>query len=163
MTTEHCDDCGHEVPRGRWCNRCGARLAPTARARGRDVPGRWVALVAGLCVALAGVAVAAVGWLAPASDIGAADGSDVVLDATAAAPSSGGATPAAPVVVERPGGAPMPTPAPRVPRTNVVCSDLRVRAVPDAELSTTREGELVELAPGPCVVMGPEGPAARTR
>lgn len=49
----------------------------------------------------------------------------------------------------------------RAARTEVVCSDLRVRSVPSGQLVTTREGALVELGHGTCVVMGREGSTAR--
>ena len=42
----------------------------------------------------------------------------------------------------------------------VAQDDLQVRAVPSSQLPTTEVGVVVELAPGPCVVMGPEGAAS---
>lgn len=185
MATDHCDACRHEVPAGRWCNWCGTPLAPLTRPVGHRTPNRWVVVMAGLVAVIAGVVVVAGRGPDPAVPgvaAGAGD-TDVVLDVTAAGPVPE-RTPEAvgAIVVERPGGPPIPPPqgcsrAPRgredrmngacrdLPartdllqaRTEVVCSDLRVRAVPDAELATTEKGALVDLAHGPCVVMGPEG------
>lgn len=60
-----------------------------------------------------------------------------------------------------PSSSPTPPPAaPSVPpeeRTNVVCSDLRPRSVPTADLVTNEPGELVELGDRTCVVMRAEG------
>jgi hypothetical protein len=79
------------------------------------------------------------------------------------APLTADQTDTAVVLAEDPPPPPAPTPttpsppSPPEERVDVICSDLRVRSVPVSEVSTDVPGELVELANGPCVVMGPEG------
>lgn len=108
------------------------------------------------------------------------DGTEVVLEDAVAAPVPDRSVDgAAPETVERPAGSSnvpphgcSPAPDGREVRTNmdcsdpaartdVVCSDLRVRSVPSGQLVTTREGALVELGHETCVVMGREGSTVR--
>lgn len=136
-----CPACHHEVPVGRWCNWCGAALR---RADEGDLGGRRPRpgpFVAGALVALAGVAVVVV----PRPDV----------------PSAPAPPPDAPVEVDVPvARAPREVPVvPREPvdRADVVCSDLSRQSVPVDLLPDTAPGTVVELAQGPCVVMGTEG------
>lgn len=160
MSPHPCPECRHDVPVAPWCNWCGARLAGPAREPPGSEGRRWGRLVGAIAVAV-GVGVVGVGVATstggPGDTSRSAEG-EVVLDGPVRSPDRAGA-----VLVARPGGPPLdPVPseqAPPEPRTDVVCSDLQVRSVPTDELATTEEGELVELAHGPCVVMGPEGAA----
>lgn len=148
-----CPDCGRDVLAGRWCNRCGAALErPVADApSGR----RW-----GVAILVALVGLAGVGSVATtlAADDRPAPTAAEALDDT-------------PVVLAQdppPPPAPTPTPtrrstAPATPpgeRVDVICSDLKVRSVPLTAVATDEPGELVELANGTCVVMGPNGAVA---
>lgn len=141
-----CPACRHDVPVGRWCNWCGAGLqAPTPTRSRPQVSTRGVATaMAGLVVA----AIAWVGWGSVSESVPTrTPPSAVVLPDEAAAFRPGR------VVAARPG-------EPPAERADVICSDLRVRSVPVSELTTDVPGELVELANGTCVVMGPEGAVA---
>lgn len=133
MARQPCPECRRDVPVAPWCNRCGARLAEPVHERPGVAGRRWGRLVGAVAVVV-GLGVVGVGVATSTGGGGEADRpaeGEVVLDGPAAAE----------------------------PRTDVVCSDLRVRSIPTAELETTQPGELVELAHGPCVVMGPEGAA----
>lgn len=148
-----CPDCGRDVLPGRWCNRCGAALERPAA----DAPSgrRW-----GLAILAALVGLAGVGTVATtlADDDGPAPTAAEVVDDTPV------------VLAEDPPAPPAPTPTPTrrptVPvtpageRVDVICSDLKVRSVPLAAVATDEPGELVELANGTCVVMGPNGAVA---
>ena len=66
----------------------------------------------------------------------------------------------APVVLAEDPPAPPPrsaSPSPAVRHVRVICSDLSTRSVPVTAVETDEPGELVELANGTCVIMGPNG------
>lgn len=50
-------------------------------------------------------------------------------------------------------------PAPPVPRTTVLCSDLKPRSIPTKDLDTDEPGALVLVGDRTCVVTRPEGVA----
>ena len=108
-----------------------------------------------LLVGVAGVTAGRVGE--DVSDVGRGASGDVALPSEPGGVPGDGPRPipSGPRTVSRPG-----EPIDVTPRTEVVCSDLQVRAVPSSQLPTTEVGVVVELAPGPCVVMGPEGAAS---
>lgn len=146
MRRTTCSTCRREVPAGRWCNWCGATLGapPAPRSRARIDP-----RVAGGVAAAAVIVVAVVGALGPDGQDGPRERepSAVVLAEEAPLP-------------PRPASPPSPPPEPPGERVDVICSDLRVRSVPVDDVATDVPGELVELANGTCVVMGPEGAVA---
>lgn len=142
-----CPECRHTVPAGRWCNRCGTPLDDgTAPAESRRAMPSWVLPVLG---ALGAVAVGGlVLWggapsQPPAASAEEVDSAVVLADDARTAPS--------------PAPEPSVSPVPPGPRTNVVCSDLKPRSIPTAELDTDEPGELVQLGDRTCVVMRPEG------
>ncbi len=141
-----CPTCRHEVPAGRWCNRCGGPLADlVAPPRARR---RWLVPAAGgtaVAAALAAVVVLGRPDAAPTAAPSALDDTAVVLAEDPPAPPSPTPT--------RPTSPPLP-PSQRV---DVICSDLRVRSVPVDAVSSTVPGELVELSAGTCVVMDQPG------
>lgn len=141
VRTTRCPSCRDEVPAGRWCNRCGAALAELAAAAPRGAPRRLL-VVAGLAVSVAVVGLV-VGSDEPGGPV-VRDPGEVVLADDAPPP-------------PRPTPSVVPPGGPPAERVDVICSDLRTRSVPVTEVSTDVPGELVELANGTCVVMGPEG------
>lgn len=147
VTTTTCPDCRHPVPRGRWCNRCGAALSAVPAPRPRRVP--TTALAAGAVVLVGlGLGVAVANRDLPDDPTSGRDAA-VVLAEDPPAPPAPTATPT-----------PRSTPSPSGPTVRVLCSDLSERSVPTAQVGWPETGGLVELANGTCVVMGWEGTIA---
>lgn len=148
MPDTRCPDCRHAVPAGRWCNRCGTPLEDgTAQAASGPATPSWVPRV------LAASGAAAIGGVllwggAPSSQ--PRDASPEGVDSAVVLADD--ARPALP-----PDAGPSVSPVPPGRRTNVLCSDLKPRSVPTADLDTDEPGELVQLGDRTCVVMRPEG------
>lgn len=155
MPDTRCPGCQHLVPAGRWCNRCGAPLtdvtAPIGSEGATSAWGPRVLAAVGVAATI-GVVLWGVGrpWQSPGVTSQGLTSQEV-----------DGAVVLAEDIPTSPSSSPTPPPAaPSVPpeeRTNVVCSDLRPRSVPTADLVTNEPGELVELGDRTCVVMRAEG------